>query len=265
MRTSAARALHLALFGLGALLYIVFVLPRWWVLTGDIPRTLATAGRIAAGIPIALAAWPVMQILKTGLAATPRPPELALRLRAWSGLLHVVAGALILLAAVVEIWLRLEVGAPWLFGVYGAAGAMAVLGLLALYLSFVAEQPPAAPKPPKVKAQKAKRESGEAKKPTTKRGRKKAAPTAEPEQIAIAGESTEATSEDTSGTETVIVESASTEVVALVESDAETGLTVSDEVVVSDDVTVSDEVTVGQPAALRNKRPAGKSRRRLSR
>ena len=67
MRTPAARAQHLGLYGLGAILFIVFVLPRWWVLTGDIPATLATAGRIAAGIPIALAAWPVLQLLKAGL------------------------------------------------------------------------------------------------------------------------------------------------------------------------------------------------------
>ena len=32
---------------LGAALYFVFVLPRWWVLLGDFPTTLATAGRIA--------------------------------------------------------------------------------------------------------------------------------------------------------------------------------------------------------------------------
>lgn len=247
MRTSAAMALHLALFGLGALLYIVFVLPRWWVLTGDIPRTLATAGRIAAGIPIALAAWPVMQLLQAGLRTTPRPPELALRLRAWSGVLHVVAGVLILLAAITEIWLRLQVGAPWLFGVYGAAAAIAVLGFVALYLSFVAEQAPAAPKPPKTKNQKAKKDSTPAKKPTTKRARKKAAPAAEAAEPADAEQTPadEVQADETPAEETVVVietDSAATEVVATVDS---------------------DDATAAQPVVLRNKRPAGKSRRRL--
>ena len=32
-----------ALFLIGVVLYVVFVPPRWWVLTGDIPSTLATA------------------------------------------------------------------------------------------------------------------------------------------------------------------------------------------------------------------------------
>lgn len=259
MRTSAARALHLALFGLGALLYIVFVLPRWWVLTGDIPRTLATAGRIAAGIPIGLAAWPVLQLLKTGLGATPRPPEFALRLRAWSALLHVVAGALILLTAIVEIWLRLQVGAPWLFGVYGAAGAIAILGLLALYLSFVAEQAPTAPKPPKAKSQKAKKVSAAAKKPTTKRGRQKATPASEATEAADAAE--------TPADEIIVVtdtDSAATEVVVTVESDAETGDATTDSGATDTD-TDTEVAEADQQVALRNTRPAGKSRRRLGR
>lgn len=162
MGRRGAKALHLALFLVGVVLYVMFVLPRWWVLTGDIPAAVATAGRIAAGIPIALAALPALTILKLALGRKARTPELALRLRAWSAVLHVVAGALILVTAVVEIWLRLAVGGPYLFAVYGAAGAIALLAVLALYLSFVAEKPPAEPKPPrapkaakvKVKAQK---------------------------------------------------------------------------------------------------------------
>lgn len=149
MGRRAAKALHLALFLFGVALYVVFVLPRWWVLTGDIPTAVATAGRIAAGIPIALAALPVLAILRLALDRKAKTPELALRLRAWSAVLHVVAGALILVTAVVEIWLRLAVGGPYLFAVYGAAGAIAILGALALYLSFVAEKPPVPPKPPK--------------------------------------------------------------------------------------------------------------------
>lgn len=250
MRTSTARALHLVLFGLGLLLYVVFVLPRWWVLTGDIPRSLATAGRIATGIPIALAALPVMQLLQAGLRTTPRPPELALRLRAWSGVLHVVAGVLILLAAIAEIWLRLEVGAPWLFGVYGAAGAIAILGFLALYLSFVAAQPPGAPKLPKAKAKKAKAQ----KRPVGKKSRGK-------QQAAVApGQArTEAVADNDAANETdTVVE---TETVVLESSDA------ADEAQDTAAVVVTESTVVTESAAepvLRNKRPAGKSRRRLT-
>jgi len=149
MQRRAATALHLALFLVGAILYIVFVLPRWWVLTGDIPTTLATAGRIAAGVPIALAAVPVVLTLRESLKTQGGTPELALRLRAWSAVLHVVAGVLIILTALAEIWVGLDTAGPFLFAVYGAAAAIAVLGITALYLSRVAEKPPAEPKPPK--------------------------------------------------------------------------------------------------------------------
>lgn len=151
MGRRAAIALHLALLLLGTLLYIVFVLPRWWVLIGDIPSTLATAGRIAAGLPIGAAAVPVWLILQRSLRPSAATPELALRLRAWSAVLHVVAGGLILLTAIVEIWLSLTVGGPWLFGVYGAAAAIAILAVAAFYLSFTAEKPPGPAKPPKPK------------------------------------------------------------------------------------------------------------------
>ncbi len=151
MGRRGAKACHLALFLVGVVLYVTFVLPRWWVLTGDIPSAVATAGRIAAGIPIALAALPVLAILRLALSRKAKTPELALRLRAWSAVLHVVAGVLILVTAVVEIWLRLAVGGPYLFAVYGAAGAIAILAVLALYLSFDAEKPPAPPKPARVR------------------------------------------------------------------------------------------------------------------
>lgn len=253
MSTRAARALHLALFLLGVALYVVFVLPRWWVLTGDIPSTLATAGRIAAGIPIAAAAVPVWQILQAALRRKAPTPEIALRLRAWSAVLHVVAGALILLAAIVEIWLSLEAGGPWLFGVYGAAGSIAILAVLALYLSFVAEKPPAEPKGPKpakvkrVKAQKPKAE----KKP---RGKKRAtAPAGDvAPDAALVGETS-----DAAETETVVIESDAAE------EAAETAA-----VVITDDTVIvgaeAVEATASSSTALRNKRPAGK-RRRLGR
>ncbi|NBV24710.1 MAG: hypothetical protein EBS05_22675 [Proteobacteria bacterium] len=123
MGRRAAIALHLALFAVGAALYVLFVIPRWWVLTGDIPTSLAAAGRIAAGLPIALAALPVVLNLKRALKPENNTPELALRLRAWSLLLHVLAGALIIAAAVAEIWLGMGAAGAWLFGVYGAGAA----------------------------------------------------------------------------------------------------------------------------------------------
>ena len=144
-----AIALHLALSLIGAALYFVFVIPRWWVLLGDFPNTLATVGRIVAGMPIGLAAIPVALFLQQSLKGAQKTPELALRLRAWAGVLHVVAGALIIVTAVAEIWLRLATAGPWLFAVYGAAGAITVLAVLAFYLSFVAEQPAPEPKPAK--------------------------------------------------------------------------------------------------------------------
>jgi len=147
MGRRAARALYGALCVVGAVLYFLFVIPRWWVLTGDFPTTLGTAGRIAAGVPIALAAIPVMVVLKGSLGT--RVPELALRLRAWSAVLHVVAGVLVLAAAIAEIWLRLDSAGPWLFALYGAAAAIALLAILAFWLSFVAEQPPDEPEPAK--------------------------------------------------------------------------------------------------------------------
>ena len=147
MQRRAATALHLALCVVGAALYFVFILPRWWVLTGDIPTTLATVGRIAAGVPIALAAVPVVLNLRHSLKPEFGIPELALRLRAWSAVLHVVAGVLIILTAIVEIWLDLYAAGPWLFAVYGAAAAIAVLAVVAFSLSRIAEKPPAEPKP----------------------------------------------------------------------------------------------------------------------
>lgn len=161
MRQRSAKGLHIALSVLGAGLYFLFVIPRWWVLIGDIPATLGTVGRIAAGFPVAAAAVPVMLTLRQSLNPELKTPELALRLRAWSAVLHVVAGGLLIVAAVVEIWLPLDTAGPWLFAVYGAAGSIAVLAIAAFYLSFVAEQPPkpAKPaKPKKVKAEKVKAE-----------------------------------------------------------------------------------------------------------
>ena len=174
MTQRAATALHVTLILIGALLYFLFVIPRWWVLTGQMPSTLATAGRIATGIPIALAAVPAVLTVQRSikpvsstedLGEVGATPELALRLRAWSALLLAVGGGLILLAAIAEIWLGLGAAGPWLFAVYGGAGATAVLGALAYWLAHQAEKPPAPPKEPKEPTQ----DDGE---PTVKKARR---------------------------------------------------------------------------------------------
>lgn len=155
MTAQRARTMHLALWLLGLALYVVFVIPRWWVLIGDIPATLATLGRIAAGVPFAAAAVPVAVLLRGALRGEPQDgtesPELPLRLRAWSAVLHVVCGVLIVLTAVAEIWLHSRTAEPWLYALYGAAGSIAILAALAFWLSFVAEKPLAPPKPPRAK------------------------------------------------------------------------------------------------------------------
>lgn len=257
MGRRAAIALHLALLLLGGVLYVVFVLPRWWVLTGDIPPTLATVGRIAAGLPIGAAAVPVWLILQRSLRPSAATPELALRLRAWSAVLHVVAGGLILLAAIVEIWLSLTVGGPWLFGVYGAAGAIAILAVASFYLSFIAEKSPGPEKPPKPakvpKANKGKR-----------RGRKAAGQSDETSgQDAAEVETTEVAE---SAVETTEAEPAEADPDAIgeplsVDSNEADSNTADSDKAVSETVAEAAESAVG----LRNKRPADKTRRRLRR
>jgi len=249
MGRRAAIALHLALFTVGAALYVLFVIPRWWVLTGDIPTSLAAAGRIAAGLPIALAALPVVLNLKRALKPESNTPELALRLRAWSLLLHVLAGALIIAAAVAEIWLGMGAAGAWLFGVYGAGAAIAVLGLLAFDLAFVAERPPKPPKPPKP--------AKESRRTRAKRRKVKSI------------ESTESTAEDSQDAEDSrdaedAVPSEDTEPdgdaaeTGDIHSEAEPGQDTDAESEAGD----ADPVTAG---GLRNRRPSGKNRHRLRR
>ncbi len=233
MTRRAGRTLHVTLVLIGAVLYFLFILPRWWVLTGAMPSTLGTVGRLVAGLPIALAALPVVLALKQSIEPSSHSPELALRLRAWSALLHVVAGALILLTAVAEIWLSLTSAGPWLFAVYGAAGAIAILGVLAFYLSYVAEKPPAEPKPTAEK---------------------------KPRRLPSLGRKKR--------TETD-VEDAETDADADADTDAGETETEVDEIVETDTAAVDDEtddqieVESETAGALRNKRPTGKSRNRL--
>ncbi len=249
MGRRAARALHLALSATGAVLYFVFVIPRWWVLTGEIPASLATAGRIATGVPIAAAAIPVALSLKSSLQPTVAVPELALRLRAWSAVLHVVAGALIVVTAVAEIWLGLDGAGPWLFGVYGAAGAVTVLAVAAFALSFTAEKPPAPPKPAKVPAADAPDAADrEDAKPTKKRRLRKRRAAGEQDQ----------TADEVVAIETDVL----TETDSAIEIDGDVTASAADD---TDPEAPGDESAEPVDGALRNRRPTGKRRHRLPR
>jgi len=265
MQRRAAIATHLALALLGTILYLLFVLPRWWVLTGDIPTTLATVGRIAAGVPIALAAVPVALNLRQSLNTGASTPELALRLRAWSAVLQVLAGVLIILTALAETWVGLDTAGPWLFAVYGAAASIAVLGIAAFYLSDVAEKPPAAPKPPK--ASKPPKQKRERKKRRADKRDETITDTSTPDDsatpdetadAAIATSETVADNSDASEVETVVVEAPTDVVVA---DEVEADETEADETVTTA-LTDADEAPAG---GLRNKRPTGKRRHRLPR
>jgi hypothetical protein len=158
MRRGLAMSWHGLSFLIAAGLYFVFVLPRWWELTGDVSHGLGTAMRIVTGAVLGLTALPVVFTL----IRTRRPefgtPQLALTLRLWSIVAHVLAGVLIVGTAIAEIWLDLDTYGQWLFGVYGGAAAIAILAALAFYLAFAAELPPPPPKPLKPKKAKASRE-----------------------------------------------------------------------------------------------------------
>ncbi len=153
MRRWIAVLWHALSFVLAGALYFFFVLPRWFELTGAWPVGLGLAMRIVCGALIGLAALPVVFTL----LRTRRPefgtPQLALSLRFWSIVLHVVAGALIVGAAISEMWVSLDAAGQILFGIYGAAAAVAILGALAFYLAYAAELPPPPPKPLRPKTQ----------------------------------------------------------------------------------------------------------------
>jgi hypothetical protein len=286
MQRRTATALHLALCVVGAALYFVFILPRWWVLTGDIPTTLATVGRIAAGVPIALAAVPVVLNLRYSLKPEFGIPELALRLRAWSAVLHVVAGVLIILTAIVEIWLDLYTAGPWLFAVYGAAASIAVLAVVAFYLSRIAEKPPAEPKPSEHETAgndtagddtAGDDTAGDEKPPTVKKAKRRLGKLGRKVSETTAVEETpeasaEVSDEEPTPVQVSITDTAEAEIPAetpVVEDDTHGADSSADNSGVADGAdppaaAPSDEET--PPAAgLRNKRPTGKSRHRLPR
>lgn len=232
MRRGIASLWHASSLVLAGVLFFLFVIPRWFELTGQWPGTLGTVLRIVCGVLVGLTALPVVLTL----ARTRKPelgtPALALSLRVWSIIGHVAAGVLITGAAISEIWLDLDTAGQWLFGIYGAAAAIALLAAFAFYLAFVAELPPPPPKPLKVKAEK-----------QSRRGRDADAPVAADEPAGDAAETTE----DPDSDESAAADSAET---AETEDEPE-----SPEAAEPAEETISDE------GKLRNHRPSGKSRR----
>ena len=269
MRRRVAIFWHAALSLAAGVLYFFFVLPRWPELTGDTSHGLGTAVRIAAGVLIALAALPVVFTLLRSRKPEFGTPALALTLLTASVVAHVLAGVLIVGAAISEIWLNLDNVGQSLFATYGAAAAIAVLGIFVFYLSSLAELPPPPPKPLKAKKDRKQRRRGK------KGGEAEAA-----EETATADETAESdgTAEDTAddiaetadadeNTETADGVEESVEAVESpeVESTAVQPESAADEAPAAEE-TEDDESSTG---GLRNRRPTGKGsavhRRRRSR
>jgi len=237
MRRGIASLWHASSLVLAGVLFFLFVLPRWFELTGQWPGTLGTALRIVCGVLVGLTALPVVLTL----ARTRKPelgtPALALSLRVWSIVGHIAAGVLITGAAISEIWLDLDTAGQWLFGIYGAAAAIALLAAFAFYLAFVAELPPPPPKPLKVKSEQ-----------QSRRGRGADASSTTDETVA---EPAEDTSEDNSE---------ATEDPDSDESDSAESADTADEPESTEDAEPVQE-TAADEGKLRNRRPSGKSRR----
>jgi hypothetical protein len=256
MGRKAAVFWHATLSIVAGLIYFAFVLPRWWELMGDTSHALGTAARIIAGVLIALAALPVVFTLLQLRKPEFGTPALALTLRTWSVVAHVVAGVLIVGTAISEIWLNLDSVGQWLFGIYGAAAAIAVLGIFTFYLSLVAELPPPPPKPlkpKKEKKQRRRRKTDEEAEDSADADEEDSDEAVEPDDDAETAEDGDEPHDDDAD-ESPEVESAAVEA----ESTAEEAPAIEE----ADD-TVADDSAGG----LRNRRPTGKGshRRRRSR
>jgi len=239
-------------------LYFLFVLPRWWELMGDTTHSLGTALRIVTGALIALAALPVVFTLLRTRKPELGTPRLALSMRVWSIVAHVLAGLLIIGTAISEIWLSLDAAGQWLFGIYGAAAAIGLLGIFAFYLSFVAELPPPPPKPIKPTKQKQRRLRG-------KKG--DAAEETEAEEVTEEAETEEAEAEETEEAEKP--EEKEEPVTVAAESEAEPEPATQDtqdtqEAPAAED-TEAAETTEETQGGLQNRRPTGKGSHRMRR
>ena len=136
MGREVALSVHAALSLVASALYVLFVLPRWWELTGDTSHTLGNILRILTGVLIGLAALPVAFTLLRTRDPELGTPRLALSLRLWSIAAHVLSGVVILGTAISEFWIRLDVAGPYLFAIYGAAAAIVCNGATLKSLSL---------------------------------------------------------------------------------------------------------------------------------
>ena len=270
MGRRVAVALHASLSLIAGALYFLFVLPRWWELSYEISHSFGTVMRIVCGAIIGLAALPVVFTLLRARKPEYGTPRMALTLQLWSVVLHVLAGALIIAAAISEIWLSLDDAGQWLFGVYGAAAAIAILGIAAFYLAFVAAMPPPAPRPLKSKERKRRlrrkdkeadesddevEEAAEAEKESA------AEETAESDEESPAEEPAEEKPAEVS------VEADEAAPAAPADDAEEKPTGDADEKPADEELPASDDTVAAEPArgGLRNRRPSGKtttSRRR---
>ena len=238
-----------ALFSIAAgVLYFLFVIPRWWELSGVTSHTLGTVLRIVAGALIGLAALPVVFTWLRTRRPEYGTPQLALRLRMSSIVLHVLGGVLIIGTAISEIWLTLDQAGRWLFGIYGAAAAISLLGIFAFYLAFIAELPPPPPKPlnKKERTRRWRRRKREAEAEEAEEGAEEAPEAADEVEEAgeAPGEADKQAVDEKQGTQA-----------AQATQEAE----VADEETPAPEDTLADEPARG--GGLRNQRPSGKLRR----
>jgi hypothetical protein len=255
---------------LAGIAYFLFVLPRWWELSGDWSHTLGTVMRIVAGALIGLAALPVVFTWLRTRRPEYGTPELALRLRLCSIVLHALAGVLIVGTAISEIWFSLDEAGRWLFGIYGAAAAIGLLGIFSFYLAFVAELPPPPPRPVKEKRRRGRwrRRKGE-EEPAGEEADEAEEQVADEAEEQVADEAEERTDAEAEAEktgeaeETVTVEKKDETADAAPET-AETAETDADETTSDEGETPAAEDTRAPESArggLRNRRPPGKIRR----
>ncbi|ORA11393.1 hypothetical protein [Mycobacterium arosiense] len=248
---------HLVFSLVAGALYFFFVLPRWPELMGDTSRTLGVALRIVTGALIALAALPVVFTLLRTRKPELGTPQLALSIRIWSIVAHVLAGVLIIGTAISEIWVSLDAAGRWLFGIYGAAAAIALLGIFAFYLSFVAELPPPPPKPIKAKKPKKRRVR-------RKKGEDADTETASDDEVEVdeADETDQAEAAEVEETEDAEQGEPAAEPAEISAADTAEPATEAKPV---EDVEAAADGAEESRAKLRNRRPTGKGSHRMRR
>lgn len=260
MRRWIAVLWHASFLVIAGVLYFFFVLPRWNELTGAWPVGLGSAMRLVCGALIGLAALPVLFTFLRSRKPEFGTPQLSLTLRLWSIVLHVLAGALVIGAALSEFWVSLDTAGTTLFGIYGAAAAIALLGALGFYLAYAAELPPPPPKPLKPKTQ------------TRRRGRGSDDDDAAEAEAAEAADDAEVTTETVTSDE-ITEPDVTPAPVSLDKSDETTGSTELTETSAVDDASAVEKADepadLEEPAddesagKLRNRRPNGKPTSRL--